>query len=109
AASDLDADEARPIVERNLREIGGGYVWRSDARLRLRTPLRIEESQIRRVLAGIEATTVLLLAEPATPYLPSGLMAARAACVPDIRVEHLPGPHHLHVRCSRDVAERLLA
>ncbi|HET7371580.1 MAG TPA: alpha/beta hydrolase [Gammaproteobacteria bacterium] len=108
AMGDLQADEARPIVERNLREIEDGYVWRSDARLRLRTPLRMEESQLRRMLAGIEATTTLLLAEPATPYLPAELMAARAACVPDIRVEHVAGPHHLHVRYPHEVAERLL-
>ncbi|HET7570706.1 MAG TPA: alpha/beta hydrolase [Gammaproteobacteria bacterium] len=109
ATGDLDADEVRPIVERNLREIDGGHVWRSDPRLRLSTPLRVEESQLRRVLAGIDATTVLLLAEPATPYLPSELMAARAACVSDIRVEHVAGPHHLHVRHSHEVAKRLLA
>lgn len=108
ATGDLEADEVRPIVERNLREIRGGYVWRSDPRLRLSTPLRIEETQIRRVLGGIEAPTLLLLAEPATPYLPPGLMAARAACVPDIRVEHVAGPHHLHVRYSHEVAKRLL-
>ncbi|HET6655214.1 MAG TPA: alpha/beta fold hydrolase [Gammaproteobacteria bacterium] len=108
AVSDLDADEARPIVERNLRETEGGYLWRSDARLRLRTPLRIEEMQIRRVLGGIEAATLLVLADPATPYLPSELMAARAACVPGIRVERVAGPHHLHIRRSNEVAKRLL-
>lgn len=108
AVGDLDADEVRPIVERNLREIEGGHAWRSDARLRLTTPLRIEETQIRRLLAGIKAPTSLLLAEPVTPYLPSALMAARAACVAGIRVDHVAGPHHLHVRCSREVAKRLL-
>lgn len=108
AAGGLDADEARPIVERNLREIDGGFVWRSDPRLRLPTPLRIGEEQLRRLLAGIEAPTLLLLAEPATPYLPTALMDARAACVEDIRIEHLAGPHHLHVRHPHAVARRLL-
>jgi pimeloyl-ACP methyl ester carboxylesterase len=104
AAGGLDAEEARAIVERNLREVEGGFSWRSDPRLRLTTPLRIEESQLRRLLAGIEAPTLLLLAEPATPYLPTELMNARAACVAGIRVEHLAGPHHLHIRQTRDVA-----
>lgn len=107
AVGGLDADEARPIVERNLLEVEGGYRWRSDARLRLTTPLRIEEMQLRRLLAGIEAPTLLLLAEPATPYLPSALMDERAACVGDIRVEHLSGPHHLHVRHPEWVAMRI--
>lgn len=105
AAGGLDAAEARPIVERNLREVEGGYAWRSDPRLRLATPLRIEESQLRRLLAGIEAPTLLLLAQPATPYLPTALMQARASEVADVRVEHIAGPHHLHIRHPRAVAE----
>ena len=109
AAGGLDAIEARPIVARNLREADGGHAWRSDPRLRLTTPLRIEESQLRRVLAGIEAPTLLLLAEPTTPYLPPALMDARAACVAGIRVEHIAGPHHLHIRQAQAVAERILA
>jgi pimeloyl-ACP methyl ester carboxylesterase len=108
AAGGLDAQEARPIVERNLREAENGYRWCSDPRLRLTTPTRIEEMQLRRVIAGIAAPTLLLLAEPATPYLPSALMEARAACVADIRVEHLAGPHHLHVRQSLECAELML-
>src|SRR6185437_4857964 len=102
AAGGLDAQEARPMVERNLREAENGYRWRSDPRLRL------EEMQLRRLIAGITAPTLLLLAEPATPYLPPALMQARAACVADIRVEHVPGPHHLHVRHPRECAEHVL-
>jgi len=107
AAGGLDVDEARPIVIRNLQETAGGYAWRSDPRLRLMTPLRIEEAQARRLLAGIEAPVLLLLAEPATPYLPSGMLDARAACVPNIRVERMVGPHHLHIRHPADVAAHL--
>lgn len=109
AAGGLDADEARPIVERNLRHVEGGFTWRSDPRLRLTSLLRIEEQQLRRLLAGIEAPTLLLLAEPATPYLPPALMDARAACVAAIRVVHITGPHHLHVRHPRELAARIAA
>lgn len=108
AVGGLDEAEARPIVERNLRAVDGGYAWRSDPRLRLTTPLRIGEPQLRRMLAGIEAPTLLLLAEPPTQYLPSALMDARAASVADIRVERIEGPHHLHIRCPREVAVRVL-
>lgn len=108
AAGGLDAQEARPIVERNLRAAEGGYRWRSDPRLRLTSPMRIEEMQLRHVIAGITAPTLLLLAEPATPYLPPELMDARAACVADIRVEHIAGPHHLHVRQPLECAELML-
>jgi pimeloyl-ACP methyl ester carboxylesterase len=105
AAGGLDADEARPIVERNLRKVDAGFTWRSDPRLRLSTPLRIEEHQLRRLLAGIDAPTLLLLAEPATPYLPPTLMEARAACVARIRIAHIVGPHHLHIRHPHETAD----
>jgi pimeloyl-ACP methyl ester carboxylesterase len=105
AAGGLDADEARPIVERNLRKVDAGFTWRSDPRLRLTTPLRIEEHQLRRLLAGIDAPTLLLLAEPATPYLPSTLMEARAACVAQIRIAHIAGPHHLHIGHPHETAD----
>jgi pimeloyl-ACP methyl ester carboxylesterase len=108
ATGGLDREEARPIVERNLREVHGGYTWRSDARLRQATPLRIEEAQLRRLLAGISAPSLLLLAEPATPYLPTSMMDARAACVADIRVEHVAGPHHLHIHNPEAVAAHIL-
>lgn len=107
AAGGLNAEEARPIVERNLIEAGGGFSWRSDPRLRLTTPLRIDEMQLRRLLKGIRSPTLLLLADPATPYLPPALMEARAACVEDIHVARLTGPHHLHVRHPRQVAQHL--
>lgn len=109
AAGGLDAAEARPIVERNLRDVDGGFAWRSDPRLRLLTALRIEETQLRRVIAGITAPALLLLAEPATPYLPPALMHARAACVAGIRVEYVAGPHHLHIRQSQRCAEDITA
>ncbi|HJU06871.1 MAG TPA: alpha/beta fold hydrolase, partial [Rhodanobacteraceae bacterium] len=64
AVGDLQPNEARALVERGLRQIENGYVWSSDPRLRLPTPLRIEEMQLRRLLAGIEAPTLLLLADP---------------------------------------------
>ncbi|MGN6729018.1 MAG: alpha/beta fold hydrolase [Rhodanobacteraceae bacterium] len=109
AVGDLESNEARALVERGLREVEGGYAWSSDPRLRLPTPLRIDESQLRRLLAGIESPTLLLLADPQTPYLPRAMMEARATCVRDIRIERIAGRHHLHVQHPAEVAERLLA
>ena len=108
AVGDLEMSEAQALVERGLRVVEGGYVWSSDPRLRLPTPLRLDELQLRRLLAGIEVSTLLLLADPETPYLPREKMDARAACVRDIRVQRIAGRHHLHLQHSREVAERWL-
>ncbi|MHB1272771.1 MAG: alpha/beta fold hydrolase [Rhodanobacter sp.] len=103
-ASGLRADLARPIVERGLLEADGGWRWRSDPRLTRATGLRLAETQIHALLHGIAAPTALLLAQPATAYLPSAQMQARAACVPDIAVSHLAGGHHLHLEQPAAVA-----
>ncbi|HEU0276789.1 MAG TPA: alpha/beta hydrolase [Rhodanobacteraceae bacterium] len=107
AGGGLAADEVRPIVERNLEAVADGFAWRSDTRLRRATPLRAAEAQVRHVIAGIVAPTLLLLADPATPYLPTAVMSGRAACVPHITVARVTGPHHLHIRHPEAVAARL--
>ena len=106
-ASGLPANLVRPIIERALVEVEGGYRWRSDPRLTEASLLRLTEGQVRRLLAGIRCPTWLLLAEPETPYLPGAMMQARAASVADIRTEHLAGHHHLQLEHPAQVAMRL--
>jgi pimeloyl-ACP methyl ester carboxylesterase len=104
-ASGLAAELARPIVTRGLIETDGGWRWRSDPRLMQTSAVRQAESQIHAILRGIDAPTALLLADPATPYLPSAAMQARADGVPDIVVSHMAGGHHLHLEQPAAVAD----
>ena len=103
-ASGLPAGQARPIVERGLVEAGGGWRWRSDPRLTRPSAMRLAEAQVHALLRGIAAPTALLLAQPATSYLPSAPMQARAECVANIAVSHLGGGHHLHLEHPAEVA-----
>jgi pimeloyl-ACP methyl ester carboxylesterase len=103
-ASGLRAELARPIVERGLTKVDGGYRWRSDPRLTRPSAVRLAESQIRALLAGIDMPTALLLSSPTTPYLPSTMMQERASLLPHIKVEHMEGGHHLHLEHPQAVA-----
>ena len=107
--SGLAAELARPIVERGLLETGGGWSWRSDPALTRPSTSRLAESQIHALLRGIATPTSLLLAQPATSYLPSEPMQARAACVADLTIEHMGGGHHLHLEHPRAVADWMAA
>jgi len=107
--SGLPAELVQPIVERGLIEAEGGWRWRSDPQLTRPSAVRLGESQIHALLRGIEAPTALLLAQPATSYLPSAPMQARADCVANITVSHLDGGHHLHLEHPHTVAEWALA
>ncbi|HEY8327338.1 MAG TPA: alpha/beta hydrolase, partial [Rhodanobacter sp.] len=66
---------------------------------------RLAETQVHALLRGIAAPTALLLAQPATSYLPSAPMQARAECVANITVSHLDGNHHLHLEHPQAVAD----
>lgn len=103
-ANDLGEAAATALVERGLAAVPGGWSWSSDARLTLASPMRYTEAQILNILRGVAAPTCVVLAEPATSYLPTTMMQTRADCVSMIEVHHLRGNHHLHMERAEDVA-----
>jgi pimeloyl-ACP methyl ester carboxylesterase len=106
-ANDLPEAAARALVERGVNAVAGGFVWSSDPRLTLASPQRYDEEQVLAMLGAIRARTLLLLARPATSYLPEAMMSARAARVADIRIIRLDGGHHLHLTRAPGVAEAI--
>lgn len=108
-ASGLSEPAARALVERGTIEVGGGLVWSSDARLMLASAQRYTEVQILAMLGGIRSPTLLVLAEPATSYLPRDMIEPRAAQVADITVVDLQGHHHLHMENAQAVAATIRA
>lgn len=109
AANGLSPAAARAIVERGVNAVDGGYSWSSDPRLTLVSPQRYTEAQVLAMLANIRSRTLLLLADPATHYLPTAMMDARAARVAGIVVQRLPGGHHLHLEDPQPVARMIHA
>lgn len=106
-ATPMRPEDARRIVWRNLRAVDGGFVWRSDPRLRLPSSTRLPEPAIRAILAAIEAPTLLVAASPAPPWFTAEQRAERAASVRELRIEVVEGGHHLHMERA-DVVGRLL-
>jgi pimeloyl-ACP methyl ester carboxylesterase len=104
-ASGFSGEVAHALVERGVEKVEGGYVWSSDPRLTLTSAQRYVEAQVLAMLEGIRAPTLLILAEPATSYLPEAMMRERAAQVADIEVVHLAGHHHLHLESPEAVFE----
>jgi len=104
AVSKMPAELVQPMVARSLAKVVGGYSWRSDPRLASSTPIRLAETQVMSLLLGIEASTRLLLADPAMPYMETETIQARIDCVADITVERMPGGHHLHLEKPAEVA-----
>ncbi|WP_374603431.1 alpha/beta fold hydrolase [Arenimonas sp.] len=107
-ASRMSPEAARLIVQRNLREVEGGYAWRSDPRLTWPGHVRMDENTIQAMLRAIEAPVRVVAADPAPPYFPPEVRQARLACLREASVVVLPGSHHLHMEQPAAVADALL-
>lgn len=108
-SSALSRGAAHCLVERGIQPVAGGYSWSSDPRLTLPSSLRLSEEQLAVILAGIEAKTLLVLAQPEAPYLSPAMMEARIARVKSIQVVRLAGTHHLHLEDPLPVAAAINA
>jgi len=107
-ANGLSQVAAQALVSRGLKAVPGGFSWSSDPRLTLTSPQRYTEEQILAVLAGIQAPTLVVLADPEPPFLPRATIDKRIAQVRDIVVQRLPGTHHLHLEDPDAVADSIL-
>ena len=106
-AGDLSDAAARALVLRGIRQVEGGWSWSSDPRLMPASPQRFSEDQVLAILAGVQAPTLYVLAEPMAMQIPESLMLARAAQMPNANLVRLPGNHHLHLEDAQSVAKAI--
>lgn len=94
--SPLSPEAALTLTPRNMKHEQGGYVWRTDSRLRHPTPLMMSEDQVMASLRAIATPTLFVRAE-------SGLLAnhsvldERGQVIANLQVAHVPGGHHCHL------------
>jgi pimeloyl-ACP methyl ester carboxylesterase len=98
---------ARRLVERGTVEVPGGVVWRADPRLRGTSALRFTEEQALAFLRELRCPALLVRAEQGYPF-DEPVFAQRIAAVPGLRLERVPGDHHVHLDAPERVA-RLIA
>lgn len=95
---------ATQLVARGLQPVGGGFVWRTDPRLRFVSPLYLSEPQILAYMERIQAPALLICGD--TGYLVQrAYMQDRYARVADLHIKIVPGEHHPHLEdpepCAR--------
>lgn len=103
AAGDLSHQSARVLSSRGTRRVPDGLTWRSDPRVRFRSPHYLSEPQVLAYLRRISAPTLLVVASQGLlPSRPG--MAERRFSVPHLTVRTVAGGHHLHLDAPADVA-----
>jgi hypothetical protein len=101
ANSGLAMSEAAATIlcARNLLPVPGGFIWRTDPRLRLPTLFKLSEPEVLAIFQQITCPFLLIAAE-------QGLLAqhfniqSRLAVLPQVQQVTIPGGHHLHLEAS---------
>jgi pimeloyl-ACP methyl ester carboxylesterase len=104
AVSDFDFDSAMILSRRGTRECEGGYTWRSDPRLRVKSPYYLSEEQIVAYLRAIVAPTLLVRASRGLPVRRPEI-ENRYDHVPQLKICNVEGGHHVHLQDARPVAD----
>lgn len=104
--SRLSHEAALTLVSRGLREVEGGFTWRSDPRLRLPSRVRMTEEQVLVFLRAITCRVLLVCGSDGFPFAPKA-QSARVAALHDAQRVELPGGHHLHLDTPAPVAAEI--
>ena len=94
--SKVSVAAAEILARRSLREVPGGYQWHADQRLKATSEVRLTAEQVEAFLARISAPVLALLATD-SPFSHRPVFLDVLAAIRDLRVERLPGGHHLHL------------
>lgn len=87
---------ARVLSERNVRQTDAGFTWRTDPRLRYRSPLRLTEEQVCGFIAAIEAPVLVIQAQDGLAKF-AARYQHRIAAAKNVEVRTLAGGHHFHL------------
>ncbi len=102
-AAKMHAISARLIIDRQLREVEGGWQWRFDPKLRMASHLYQTEAHVQATMAAIPCTTLTIIATDG--YLSQREEThARLSLIKDHNSVTLIGNHHLHMDTPEPVS-----
>jgi len=95
-ATDQSWAAAASLVARGHVAVPGGFTWRTDPRIRFRTPLRNGADQIAELMRRSTAPALLIVANSGDRWYRDEV-EARQAQHPHLQVAWMDGPHHVHL------------
>ena len=105
-AGSMSKSSAKRLVDRNLMEIKNGYVWRSDARLRLPSLYYLSEQQVQSYLSKITVPT-FMVRPTESAYRADRILMSRASLIGNLTWINIPGGHHAHMDQVDQILEPL--
>lgn len=95
-ATDQSREAAAELVARGHKATTEGFTWRTDPRIRFRTPLRMAAEQIDELMRRSTSPALLMVADSGDRWYLNGL-EYRQAAHPNLKVARVAGPHHIHL------------
>jgi len=102
--SDLNYDQAKLLVERGLFREEKGYRWRSDARLRNKSPYRLTVKQAKQFFQDIKCPVKLIYASDGIEMVNVGIKKF-APLLNSFSSDELKGGHHVHMEQPEKTAK----
>ena len=100
-AGDISLESVKKLVRRNLKKVDSnnanrGYIWRSDARLRLPSMYYLSEEQAQGYMRKIDIPT-LMIRPVDSNFRAQPILKQRASLINDLTWQDVPGGHHVHM------------
>ena len=103
AAAEISETAARLISQRGLKKVDGGFTWRTDARLRTRSPQAFSEEQVCAYIRNISCPVLFIRARQGFPF-GDAILEGRMRCFQNLEYYELDGNHHVHIDRADEVA-----
>lgn len=103
----MTIESARLLVERGLQNTGGGYQYRTDARLMWTSPILLTEGQSINFLRGISCPVLAVLTPVLEKYIGARVLDERVTAIPNVQRVDIDGGHHVHLDDPAVVAPHL--
>ena len=100
----IEESSVRTLVARGLQPVDGGFTWRSDPRLKIKSRHYLTEEQACAFLQQITAPVLLIEAENAKQDQWKELLLKRIPCIKNLQHRKISGDHHLHLDNPEEVA-----
>ena len=100
----IEESSVRTLVARGLQPVDGGFTWRSDPRLKIKSRHYLTEEQACAFLEEITAPVLLIEAENAKQDQWKELLRKRTPYIKNLQHRKVSGDHHLHLDNPQEVA-----
>ncbi len=98
-ATDQSRDAAGILVARGHKTVPGGFTWRTDPRIRFRSPHATSQAEVDLLMQHSQGPALLIQADAGDKWYWEAIPGYLAQH-PDLRLVTLPGPHHIHLEAQ---------